>query len=48
MPLRTQDLGEIVAQLRQMDVALAQGTPPAEATLGIGVGEMTYHRWRNE
>jgi transposase-like protein len=27
---------------------MAQGTPLAEAIRGIGVSEVTYHRWRNQ
>lgn len=39
---------EIVAKLRQVDVAVAQDVPLAEAIRGIGVSEVAYHRWRNE
>ena len=34
------------AKLRQLDVAVAQGAPLAEAIRGIGVSEVTYLRWR--
>ena len=37
---------EIVAKLRQVDVA--QGRPVADAVRSIGVTEVTYYRWRNE
>ena len=39
---------EIVAQLRQVDVLMAQGKPVADAVRAIGVTEVTYYRWRNE
>ena len=48
MPRKKRKPEEIVAKLRQVDVAVAQGAPLAEATRGIGVGEVAYHRWRNE
>ena len=48
MPRKKHKPEEIVAKLRQVDVAVAQGTPLAEAIRGIGVSEVTYHRWRNE
>jgi len=39
---------EIVANLRQVDVLTAQGTPVEEAVRSIGVTEVTYYRWRQE
>lgn len=48
MPRKKHKPEEIVAKLRQVDVAVAQGAPLAEAIRGIGVSEVTYHRWRNE
>jgi len=48
MPRKKHKPEEIVAKLRQVDVAVAQGTPLAEAVRRIGVSEVTYHRWRNE
>jgi hypothetical protein len=39
---------EIVAELRQVDVLMAQGRPVAEAVRAIGATEVTYYRWRNE
>lgn len=48
MPRKKHKPEEIVAKLRQVDVAVAQGTPLSEAIRGIGVSEVTYHRWRNE
>ncbi len=48
MPRKRHEPEEIVAKLRQADVAVAQGVPLAEAIRGIGVSEVTCHRWRNE
>ena len=48
MPRKKHKPEEIVAKLRQANVAVAQGTPLAEAIRGIGVSEVSYHRWRNE
>ena len=48
MPRKKHKPEEIVGKLRQVDVAVAQGTPLAEAIRGIGVSEVTYHCWRNE
>jgi putative transposase len=39
---------EIVAKLRQVDVLVAQGQAVADAIRAIGVGEVTYCRWRQE
>jgi transposase-like protein len=39
---------EIVAKLRQVEVAAGQGTPVADAVRSIGVTEATYYRWRQE
>ena len=48
MPRKKHKPEEIVAKLRQVDVAVAQGAPLAGAIRGIAVSEVTYHRWRNE
>ena len=48
MPRKKHKPEEIVAKPRQVDVAVAQDTPLAEAIRGIGFSEVTYHRWRNE
>jgi hypothetical protein len=48
MPRKKQKPEEIVAKLRRVDVAVAQGTLLAEALRGIGVSDVKYHRWRNE
>ena len=39
---------EIVAQLRQVEVLVGQGTLVADAIRSIGVTEPTYYRWRQE
>ena len=39
---------DIVANLRQVDVLMAQGRLVADAVRAIGVTEVTYYRWRNE
>src|ERR671912_134477 len=39
---------EILAKLRQVEVAAGQGTPVADAIRAIGVTEATYYRWRQE
>jgi hypothetical protein len=39
MPRKKHKPEEIVVKLRQVDVAVAQGTPLAEAIRGIGVSE---------
>ena len=48
MPRKKHKPRDIVATLRRVDVAVAQGTPLAEAIRGIGVSKVTCHRWRNE
>ena len=48
MPRKKRKPEEIVAKLRQVDVAVARGVPLAEAIRGIGLSEVTCHRWRNE
>jgi len=40
--------GEIVAKLRQVDVLTSRSVASGKAIRSIGVGEVTYHRWRNE
>ena len=39
---------EIVANLRQVEVLMAQGKAVSEAVRAIGVTEATYYRWRSE
>ena len=39
---------QIISKLREVEVALAQGTTVARAVRGIEVTEQTYYRWRRE
>ena len=39
---------EIVAKLRQVDVAVSQGKSVADAVRSIGTTEVSYYRWRRE
>ena len=48
MPRKRHKPEEIVAKLRQVDVMMAQGHAMADAVRSIGVGDVTYHRWRSE
>jgi transposase-like protein len=48
MPKRRYTPEQIVAKLRQVDVAVAQGQSIAQAVKAIGVTETTFYRWRSE
>ena len=48
MPRKRYKPEEIVAKLRQVDVLVSQGQVMADAVRQIGVGEVTYYRWRQE
>lgn len=48
MPRKKHEPEEIVAKLRKVDVAVAQGVQLAKAVRGIGAREVTCHRRRNE
>jgi putative transposase len=39
---------QIVAKLRQVDVLISQGQNMVDAIRQIGVGELTYYRWRRD
>ena len=39
---------QVIDNLREAEVALAQGSTVAEASRQIGVREQTLYRWRNE
>ncbi|HUW99525.1 MAG: transposase [Phycisphaerae bacterium] len=39
---------QIVAKLREADVALGQGRTVPEVSKKIGVSEQTYYRWRQK
>jgi len=40
--------GQIVASLRQADVALGKGREVAEVCKQVGISEQTYYRWRTK
>src|SRR5919199_6555201 len=48
MPEKRYTPEQIVAKLRQVDVAVAQGQSIAQAVKAIGVTETTFYRWRSE
>ena len=39
---------EIISELREADVLLAQGKTTAEVCRALNVSEQTYYRWRKE
>ena len=39
---------QIIAKLREAEVALSQGQTVAQASRKLGVAEQTYYRWRKE
>ena len=39
---------QILAKLREAEVALSQGQPVAQACRTLGITEHTYYRWRTE
>ena len=39
---------QIIAMLREAEVALAQGKTVGEVCRGLEISEQTYHRYRNE
>ena len=39
---------EVIAKLREADVLLGQGKKAGEVVRALGVGEVTYDRWRQE
>jgi transposase-like protein len=39
---------QIIIKLREAEVELAKGQPPAEVCRKLGVTEQTYYRWRKE
>lgn len=48
MPGKKHKLEEIIGELREVEIVLAQGASTAEACRRIGVSEQTYYRWRKE
>jgi len=39
---------QIIAMLREADVALGQGRSVGEVCRGLGITSVTYYRWRKE
>ena len=39
---------QIIAKLREVEIAVARGGTISEACRGIGVSEQTLYRWRRE
>ena len=39
---------QVIAKLREADVALSQGATIAEVCKRLEVSEQTYHRWRTQ
>ena len=48
MVKRKHSVEQIIGQLRETEVALAQGRSVAEVCRSLGVTEQTYYRWRKE
>jgi transposase len=48
MPRKGHRAEGIIAELREADVLLGQGKRVAEVVKALGVGEVTYYRWRQE
>jgi transposase-like protein len=48
MPTKRHTPEQVINKLREVEVALAQGSTVAEASRQIGVTEQTFYRWRSE
>ena len=48
MPKRKITPAQIVAALRRIDLALAQGAPARTAIRAAGISSAAYYRWREE
>ncbi len=48
MPRKRFSVEQIIHQLREADVLLAQGRTVGEVCRQIGVSEQSYYRWRKE
>lgn len=48
MPKKRYSAEQIIARLREAEVALAKGQKTPEVCRQIGVSEQTYYRWRRE
>lgn len=48
MPRLRHTVEQILAKLREAEVALSKGQPVAQTCRSLGITEQTYYRWRNE
>ena len=48
MPRLRHPVEQILAKLREAEVALSKGQPVAQSCRTLGLTEQTYDRWRNE
>ena len=48
MARKQRSVEEIIGELREAEVALAQGETVAQVCRGIGVSDHTFYRWRQE
>ncbi len=48
MPRLRHTVEQILAKLREAEVALSKGQPVVAACRTLGITEQTYYRWRNE
>jgi len=46
MPKKVFSAEQIIARLRQIEVAIAQGKTAAMASREAGISEQSYYRWR--
>ena len=44
----TYTVEQIIAKLREAEVALSQGQTVVQVSRSLGITEQTYYRWRNE
>lgn len=45
---RKHTIAQIIAKLREAEVALAKGQPVGKVARKLGITEQTYYRWRKE
>ncbi len=48
MPRLRHTVEQILAKLREAEVALSKGQSVAQVCRSLGITEQTYYRWRNE
>lgn len=48
MPRLRHTVEQILAKLREAEVALSKGQGVAQVCRSLGITEQTYYRWRNE